>query len=88
MLREGMYVRCPVDAEDMEQPRDFAMAKITSIDSFSDKASVHFYDCYGIRDYYKMPDGYEYPVRQLLHAQIHKNAVVCYLGTEYIVHLL
>ena len=85
MLKVGMYVRCPVDAEDMEQPRDFALAKVSQINSFAETVSVYFYDCRGIREYYKMPEEYEYPARVLQHATIHKQAIVRYLGTEYTV---
>ena len=56
MLKAGMYVRCPVDAEDMEQPRDFALAKVMQINTFAETVCVHFYDCRGIREYYKMPE--------------------------------
>ena len=65
MLKAGMYVRCPVDAEDMEQPRDFALAKVMQINTFAETVCVHFYDCRGIREYYKMPEEYEYPARVL-----------------------
>lgn len=85
MLKVGMYVRCPVDAEDMEQPRDFALAKVMQINTFAETVCVHFYDCRGIREYYKMPEEYEYPARVLQHAVIHKQAIVRYLGTEYTV---
>lgn len=87
MLKVGMYVRCPVDSEDMENPRDFALAKVIRMDELSNQVTVHFYDCYQIRQYYQMPEEYDYPIRQLQHAKIHENSEVIYQGQRYFVKI-
>ena len=83
MLKPGMYVRCPIDSEDMEHPRDFAIAKIKQIDEMANKAKVAFHDLYHISKFYHVPTEYEYPLRKLVHAQIHRDAIVRYSQAEY-----
>lgn len=85
MLKEGMYVRCPVDAEDTNNPRDFALAQIVHIDDMAGMVKVNFFDSYNARLFYQMPDEYTYPLHQLVHAKIHVNSIVKYRNAEYTV---
>lgn len=42
MLKEGMYVRCPVDVEDPINPRVFAVGQVLKIDRFNECANIFF----------------------------------------------
>lgn len=78
MLKEGMYVRCPIDREYPESPRIFATGKIISIDEFNECAHVKFYDPYGLKKYFEdIPDEIEAaPLQMLDHCHLFKGAVV------------
>lgn len=53
MLKKGMYVRCPIDKEDIFNPRKFALGQIASINEEMEEVEVVFYDFSGARQYFK-----------------------------------
>ncbi len=85
LIKEKMYVRCPVDSSVPTDPRDFALARVVNIDELSETAELAFFDSYGIRQYYQMPLEYTCPISRLRHAKVHHNAVVVYSGMRYTV---
>lgn len=44
MLKIGMYVRCSIDVENPNEPRDFISGRIVEINDFSEVAKVEFFD--------------------------------------------
>lgn len=42
MLKIGMYVRCSIDVENPNEPRDFISGRIVEINDFSEVAKVEF----------------------------------------------
>ena len=70
MLKTGMYVRCSIDVEDPNEPRDFISGKIIEINEFAEKATVKFYDLLGLKNYYKVPETLDFPLSKLGHCRI------------------
>ncbi len=85
MIQEKMYVRCPVDVSDPDNPRDFALAQVMHIDPISETADLVFYDSYDIRQFYPMPKEYTCPLSNLQRARVHQGSVVFYHKMRYIV---
>jgi len=83
MLKEKMYVRCAIDVEHPEDPRDFILGKIISINDFSETAAVEFYDLIGIHDYYQIPEDMDMSLSRLQHCKIQNGAIVEYNGVKY-----
>ena len=48
MLKIGMYVRCSIDVENPNEPRDFISGRIVEINDFSEVAKVEFFDLLNI----------------------------------------
>ena len=44
MIKEGMFVRCPIDREHPHDPRIFATGKVLSINEFNETAHIKFSD--------------------------------------------
>lgn len=44
MIKEGMFVRCPIDREHPHNPRVFATGKVISINLFNETAHIEFSD--------------------------------------------
>ena len=80
MLKEGMYVRCPIDREYPDNPRLFATGKVVSVDEFNECAHIKFYDPFGYKKYFEyIPDDVEEaPLEMLDHCHLFKGAVVKY----------
>ena len=53
MLKENMYVRCPVDKDSELYPRVFACGQIMEIDEFGKTATVSIYDPFCSIDYFE-----------------------------------
>lgn len=83
MLKEKMYVRCAIDVDYPEDPRDFILGKIISINDFSETAAVEFYDLIGIHDYYQIPENMDISISRLQHCKIQNGAIVEYNGEKY-----
>ena len=69
MLKTGMYVRCSIDTEDPNEPRDFISGKILEINEFAETAKVMFYDILGLRKYYQVSQTLEFPLSKLCHCK-------------------
>lgn len=79
MLYEGMYVRCPIDNEYPDLPRDFIMGKILEINEIAETAIVKFEDPFYFKSYYEfIPDELEYTFENLKHCTAYKGAYVYY----------
>ena len=83
MLKEQMYVRCAIDFEHPDEPRDFILGKIIQINDFSETASVEFYDLINIHDYYQIPDDIDIPLSRLQRCKIQNGTIVEYNGERY-----
>ncbi|WP_019680703.1 SNF2-related protein [Ruminococcus flavefaciens] len=83
MLKEKMYVRCAIDVDHPDEPRDFILGKIVSINSFSETAAIEFYDLIGIHEYYQIPEDIELSLARLQHCKIQNGAIVEYNGEKY-----
>ncbi len=78
-----MYVRCSIDVEDPNEPRDFITGKITEINDFSETAKVQFIDLLELKKYYKVPEVLEFPLSKLHHCRISNGSLVVYNKTGY-----
>ena len=83
MLKEQMYVRCAIDIDHPEEPRDFLLGKIIRINNFSETATIEFYDLIGIHEYYQIPEDMELSLSRLQHCKILNGATVEYNGEKY-----
>lgn len=83
MLKTGMYVRCSIDTEDPNEPRDFISGKILEINDFSETAKVMFYDLLGLRKYYQVPKTLEFPLTKLCRCKISNGSLAEYYGELY-----
>lgn len=78
-----MYVRCAIDIDHPDEPRDFILGKIISINTFSETAAIEFYDLLGIHEYYQIPEDMELSLSRLQHCKIQNGAIVEYNGEKY-----
>ena len=80
MIKEGMFVRCPIDREDPRNPRVFATGKVISINLFNESAHIRFYDPFEQKQYFDfIPDEVlEAPLVALDHCHLFKNSLVKY----------
>ena len=85
MLQEKMYVRCSIDAEYPDEPRTFIFGKIIGINTFSETASVEFYDLLDLKKYYDIPLKMDIPLSKLFHSKLGKESLVYYKGSKYLV---
>ena len=85
MLLEKMYVRCAIDVDYPNEPRDYILGRIKVINSFSETALVEFFDLLGLNNYYNIPAQIELPVSRIQHCKISKDTVVNANGKQYIV---
>ena len=85
ILKKSMYVRCPIDVEYPNDPRDFAVGKIVSIDEFAEQAEVRFYDTKNISQFYSILEYETYSFSKLLRCKIEYNTLVKYHGEDYFV---
>lgn len=83
MIKENMYVRCSIETEMPDEPRDFATGFVTKIDEFAETAEIVFYDMYNLKRYYPMPDIHTYSLSEICHSNIRIGAVVEYNNEKY-----
>lgn len=83
MLKTGMYVRCSIDTEDPNEPRDFISGKILEINEFAETAKVMFYDILGLRKYYQVSQTLEFPLSKLCHCKINNGSLAKYNDKLY-----
>lgn len=83
MIKCGMFVRCPIDNE--KYARDYAVGKIKSINEFSERAEVEFFDITGVGIFYPRPENKEYNLYNISHCKIRTGAIVSYKKRKYIV---
>ena len=85
MINIGCYVRCPVDFDDMENPRKFAIGKIKEIDTFNETAKIVFEDPFGVRNYFEdIPKTLnEVPLDMINHCSILIGAEIIYKNKDY-----
>lgn len=80
MIKEGMFVRCPLDREYPNNPRVFATGKVISINTFNESAHIKFFDPFDQKKYFEyIPDEVlEAPIAALDHCHLFKNSLVKY----------
>lgn len=80
MIKEGMFVRCPIDREHPKNPRIFATGKVISVNSFNESAHIKFTDLFGYKKYFEyIPEEVEEaPLEALDHCHLFKGSVVKY----------
>ncbi len=83
MLKTGMYVRCSIDVEYPNEPRDFILGRIVEVNDFSETAKVMFFDLLGINKYYQVPRVAEFPLSTLQHCKISKGSIAGFNGGKY-----
>lgn len=83
MLKIGMYVRCSIDIEDPDEPRDFITGKIVEINEFAETAKVIFFDLLGLKKYYQVPETLEFPLSKLYHCRLSNDSLAEYSGDKY-----
>lgn len=52
MIKQGLFVRCPIDLEHPSEPRIFATGKVVSVNDFNESAHIVFEDPFGYRKYF------------------------------------
>lgn len=80
-----MYVRCSVDVEDPNEPRDFISGRIMGINEFSETAIIEFFDLLGLNKYYQIPNTREFPLSKLQHCRISNGSLAEYSESKYLV---
>jgi ATP-dependent helicase HepA len=82
MLKEGMYVRCPADVEDMINPRMFVCGQIVMLDELSQKLRVKIYDPFdNLKFFESLPQGLvEYSFDEVEHCNFFVHSKVLYKG--------
>lgn len=78
MIKEGMFVRCPIDREHPHDPRIFATGKVLSINDFNETAHIKFSDPFDQKKYFEyIPDEVkEAPLAALDHCHLFKGSLV------------
>lgn len=78
-----MYVRCSIDVENPNEPRDFISGRIVEINDFSEVAKVEFFDLLNLRKYYNVPQTLEIPLSKLNHCILRNGSLAEYNGNMY-----
>lgn len=53
MIKQGLFVRCPIDLEHPSEPRIFTrQAKLLDVNDFNESAHIVFEDPFGYRKYF------------------------------------
>lgn len=84
-MKEKMYVRCPVDAESLTDPRVFVIGQTSFIDDFANTVVVNIRDPFNYHIYYDMlPVGeMEFPMKSVCHADLFTDTLVMYKGKKH-----
>lgn len=78
----GMYVRCPIFKEhcteiEIDNPRDFIIGQIKSINKYSNTINVEFYDFDNLKQYFNnIPDINEYYFNQVQRVKVTDGSIV------------
>lgn len=57
MIQVGNYVRCPLDGEHPENPRDFFYGQVLSVNEIKNECTIRFYGVNGLWNFYeRIPD--------------------------------
>ena len=75
MIKEGMFVRCPIDREYPYDPRIFVTGKVLSINEFNETAYIKFSDPFDQKKYFE----YIIPYMELLNC----NLLYIFIGWMY-----
>lgn len=80
MIREGMFVRCPIDKEHPQNPRVFATGKVISINNFNESTHIKFTDPFGYKKFFDfIPEEVEEaPLEAIEHCHLFKGSMVKY----------
>lgn len=80
MIKEGVFVRCPIDREHPRDPRIFATGKVVNVNEFNETAHVTFADPFGYRKFFEyVPEEVkEAPLAALEHCHLFKGSQVKY----------
>lgn len=78
MLKEGMYVRCSVDEDFPEDPREFALGKVITVHLSSHEVTVAFYDRSKekVMSVYGVPAVRNYSIDEVVHVGIQLSTEV------------
>lgn len=78
MIKEGMFVRCPIDREYPYDPRIFVTGKVLSINEFNETAYIKFSDPFDQKKYFEyIPDEIEEaPLATVEHCYLFKESLV------------
>lgn len=78
MIKQGLFVRCPIDLEHPSEPRIFATGKVVSVNDFNESAHIVFEDPFGYRKYFDFipKEVLEVPLNILDHCHIFKGSKV------------
>lgn len=78
MIKEGMFVRCPIDREHPHNPRMFATGKVVNINEFNETAHIKFLDPFDQKKYFEyIPDEVEEaPLAALDHCHLFRGSLV------------
>lgn len=87
MIKEGMFVRCPIDREHPRNPRIFATGKVLGINLFNETAHIKFADPFEQKKFFEyIPDEvHEVPIEALDHCHLFKGSAVKVNGKTAIV---
>lgn len=85
MLKKDMYVRCPADWEDSENPRIFVCGQIKRITEEFGTLVVDIYDPYNVLQFYTyLPEGQcRFDISQVQRCTFFKNSNVVYKGVVH-----
>jgi ATP-dependent helicase HepA len=75
-LKPGMYIRCPFDQEDPEDPRVFILGQIYHIDESLEIIKVAFHDIEKIHDYYDIPTDLPVDINKISRCKILRDSKV------------
>ena len=85
MLKNNMYVRTPME-EDLINPRDFGLGKVTSVDEFAGMVTVRFFDCNNISRFYPLDvTERKFSIKKITHCRIRNNSRVQVKNNYYLV---
>lgn len=85
-IKINMFVRCSIDNESIENPREFALGKVIDLNEFSKECIINFYDVNNIRVYYpNIPISLKISTSELRRCKIRIGAIVEYQQKKYIV---
>lgn len=87
MIKEGVFVRCPIDREHPQEPRIFATGKVVSVNEFNETAHITFADPFGYKKFFEyIPEAVrEAHLAVLDHCHLFKGSQVKYKHSSAVV---